>query len=66
MIRLLLAAIVALFPAGAADMFVFFGTHTAGPGHGFSMSRFDTDTGVLTKSGYLCERFLPVAGPGSR
>jgi len=60
MIRLLLAAALALFPAAAADMFVFFGTHTAGPGHGFSVSHFDSDSGVLTKPVYLVDAPAPA------
>jgi 6-phosphogluconolactonase len=29
-------------------MYVYFGTHSAGPGIGFSVAHFDTDTGALT------------------
>jgi 6-phosphogluconolactonase len=32
----------------ASDQFVFFGTHTSGPGKGLSVAHFDTDTGALT------------------
>jgi len=34
--------------ARAADYFVFFGSHRSGPGVGFSISHFDSDTGKLS------------------
>jgi 6-phosphogluconolactonase len=45
--------------AKAADMFVYFGTHTSGPGKGFSLAHFDTDTGKLTKPKFLIEDEMP-------
>jgi hypothetical protein len=54
-----IAAVVALACcsnyAGAADIFVYFGSHRSGPVIGFSLSHFDTDTGVLTKPQFLIE-----------
>ncbi|MGA2328285.1 MAG: lactonase family protein [Bryobacteraceae bacterium] len=57
---LLLAAALASLPASAADMFVYFGTHTEGPGRGFSLARFDTATGVLTKPEFLIQAAAPA------
>jgi 6-phosphogluconolactonase len=42
----LAAGVGAALPA--ADMYVYFGTHSTGPGLGFSIAHFDTDTGALT------------------
>jgi 6-phosphogluconolactonase len=40
--------------AGAApDTFVYFGTHSSGPGVGLSLAHFDTDTGVLSPPKFL-------------
>ncbi|HEX2855464.1 MAG TPA: lactonase family protein [Opitutaceae bacterium] len=44
----------------AADMFVYFGSHRTGPNIGFSLARFDTDTGVLTKPEFLLEARAPA------
>ena len=57
-----LLAVVALAPstANAADMYVYFGTHVSGAGKGFSLSHFDTDTGVLTKPQYLLDAEAPA------
>ncbi|MDP9175216.1 MAG: lactonase family protein [Planctomycetota bacterium] len=46
-------------PAQATDMFVFFGTHVQGAGKGFSLSHFDTDTGILTPPKFLLEAPAP-------
>ncbi len=46
--------------AGAADMYVYFGTHSSGPGIGFSVAHFDTDTGVLTKPVFDTEAVQPA------
>ena len=46
--------------AGAADMFVYFGTHRSGPGIGFSLGHFDTDTGVLSKPEFIMEAVEPA------
>ena len=45
---LLFAALGASLLAPAADRYVIFGTHRSGPGIGFSVAQFNTDTGVLT------------------
>ena len=60
---------LALLPAAAADLTVYFGTHTAGPGKGFSVSHFDTVTGALSKPEFLLETPAPayfVIAPGGR
>ena len=60
---------LALLPAAAADLTVYFGTHTAGPGKGFSVSHFDTVTGALSKPAFLLETPAPayfVIAPGGR
>ena len=44
----------------AADMYVYFGTHSSGPGIGFSIAHFDTDTGTLTKPRFLTEAVEPA------
>jgi 6-phosphogluconolactonase len=59
MIRLVLLAAM-LNAASAADLFVYFGTHTAAPGVGFSLARFDTATGVLSKPEFLIEAAAPA------
>jgi 6-phosphogluconolactonase len=63
-LHLLLAGFVAALlltaPAPAADTLVYFGTHRAGPGIGFSLAHFDTDTGVLTKPEFLLEAREPA------
>jgi hypothetical protein len=53
-------SIAAAMAAPAADMFVYFGTHRSGPGIGFSLAHFDTDTGVLTKPEFLLEALEPA------
>jgi 6-phosphogluconolactonase len=55
-------AVLCLGPihAIAADMFVYFGSHRAGPGIGFSLAHFDTDTGVLTKPEFLLDAVAPA------
>lgn len=53
----------------AMDTFVYFGTHRTGPGAGFSLAHFDTDTGVLTRPEFLLEARAPaffVIGPDGR
>jgi 6-phosphogluconolactonase len=60
---------LAAAPAAAADLTVYFGTHTAGPGKGFSVSQFSTVTGVLSKPEFLLETPAPayyVIAPGGR
>ena len=63
------AAWIALAQQPAADLTVYFGTHTAGPGKGFSVSHFDTVTGALSKPEFLLETPAPayfVIAPGGR
>jgi len=57
---LLLGLAMASTPAVAADMFVYFGSHSSGPGIGFSLARFDTATGVLTEPEFLLEAKEPA------
>jgi len=57
---LLLAAALVPPAASAADMFVYFGSHRAGPNLGFSLAHFDTDTGVLTTPVFLTEARAPA------
>ncbi len=44
----------------AADLFVYFGSHRSGPGIGFSLAHFDTDTGALTKPEFLLAAVSPA------
>jgi 6-phosphogluconolactonase len=63
MLRSLIVVMVyslALASVHADDMYVYFGTHVVGPGKGFSLSHFDTDTGVLTKPKYLIDAVAPA------
>jgi 6-phosphogluconolactonase len=46
--------------ACASDQFVFFGTHVSGPGKGFYLAHFDTDTGVLTTPRFDLEAKAPA------
>lgn len=46
--------------AGAAGVFVSFGSHSSGPGIGFSLARFDTDAGVLTQPAFFLEAKEPA------
>ena len=55
-----LLAIVLSAPAMAEDMYVYFGSHGAGPHIGFSVAHFDTDTGKLTKPVFLEEAVAPA------
>ena len=57
---LLLAAALGSASSHAADMFVYFGSHRTGPGIGFSLAHFDTNTGVLTKPEFLVESPAPA------
>lgn len=41
-------------------MFVYFGAHSSGPHIGFSLSHFDTETGVLTPPKFLLEAKEPA------
>ncbi|MGP8156760.1 MAG: lactonase family protein [Candidatus Acidiferrales bacterium] len=50
---LAIAVTLAASPATPKEMWVFFGTHVDQPGHGFSVARFDTRTGALTKLEFL-------------
>jgi 6-phosphogluconolactonase len=58
---LLLTLILIHASAGwSAEMFVYFGSHRSGPGIGFSLARFNTDTGELTKPQFLLEAPAPA------
>jgi 6-phosphogluconolactonase len=60
---LFLAAVISIAAATAApaaDMFVYYGTHSSGPNIGFSLGHFDTDTGALTKPEFLLEAIEPA------
>ncbi|BDI30188.1 6-phosphogluconolactonase [Capsulimonas corticalis] len=50
---------VSITPASSAEMFVYFGSHGKGPGIGFSLARFNTDTGQLTIPTFLQECVAP-------
>jgi 6-phosphogluconolactonase len=54
----------------AAEMFVYFGSHSAAPGAGFSLARFDTDTGALSKPEFILEAkepaFFVLSADGTR
>jgi 6-phosphogluconolactonase len=55
--------------AVAEELTVYFGTHTAAPGKGFSVSHFNTESGMLTKPEFLLETPAPayyVIAPGGR
>jgi 6-phosphogluconolactonase len=56
----ILLVIVLSTPAIAADMFVYFGSHGKGPHIGFSLARFDPDTGKLTEPVFLEEAVAPA------
>ncbi len=71
--RLLRHAMLALLltqAMAAAEMFVYFGSHSAGPGAGFSLARFDTDTGSLSRPEFLLEArepaFFVLSAEGAR
>ena len=57
---ILIALLLVTLSANAADMFVYFGTQRSGPGIGFSLAHFDTDTGVLTKPEFIMEAVQPA------
>jgi 6-phosphogluconolactonase len=46
--------------ASAADFFVFFGSHRSGPGIGFSISHFDSDTGKLSPPKFALQTPAPA------
>jgi 6-phosphogluconolactonase len=55
-----LTAGLAPWPARAADMLVYFGTHLSGPGKGFSIAHFDPDTGALTVPKFDLDAVAPA------
>jgi 6-phosphogluconolactonase len=72
-LRLLALAALAVSwscPTFAAEMFVYFGSHGSAPGIGFSLARFDTGTGSLTKPEFLLEAkepaFFVLSADGTR
>jgi 6-phosphogluconolactonase len=71
--RILRTAMLALLltqTMQAVEMFVYFGSHSLSPGVGFSLARFDTDTGALSRPQFLLEAkepaFFVVSSDGSR
>ena len=58
--RIVVLSFALLYAARGESLFVYFGTHTAGPGKGFSLSRFDTITGALSKPEFLLEAPAPA------
>ena len=54
----------------AAETFVYFGSHSPSPGAGFSLARFDTDTGTLSSPQFLLEAkepaFFVISADGAR
>jgi 6-phosphogluconolactonase len=71
--RLLRPAIFAILltqAMSAAEMFVYFGSHSAAPGAGFSLARFDAGTGALSKPEFLLEAkepaFFVLSAEGTR
>jgi 6-phosphogluconolactonase len=46
--------------SSAAPLFVYIGTSNAGPGTGFSLARFDPDTGTLTRPELILEARDPA------
>ncbi len=59
-IRLLGVALVTACAVFGADLTVLFGTHTAAPGKGFSVSHFNTETGALKAPEFLLEAPAPA------
>jgi 6-phosphogluconolactonase len=57
---LVIAAVSAPLLAPAANRYVLFGTHSSGQGIGFSVARFDTDTGALTSPRLDVEAVQPA------
>lgn len=55
-----LALSLVALSVSATDMFVYFGTQKSGPGIGFSLAHFDTDTGKLTKPEFIMEAVQPA------
>ncbi len=65
-----LLSLALIRPASAADMFVYFGSHSSRPGTGFSLARFNPGTGVLTKPEFLLAAkepaFFVLSADGTR
>ena len=59
-IALTMLAAATVNPAQATDLLVYFGSHSSGPGIGFSLAHFDTETGALTKPEFLLEAKEPA------
>jgi 6-phosphogluconolactonase len=55
-----LAAAALAARVSASDLFVYFGSHRSGPNIGFSLSHFDSDTGLLTPAKFLLEAREPA------
>lgn len=56
----IVGAALAPLSGHAADMLVYFGTHRTGPNVGFSLARFDSETGALTRPEFLEEADAPA------
>jgi 6-phosphogluconolactonase len=56
---ILLLSCAACGIARAQDSWVFFGTHVGMPGHGFSVARFDSATGLLSLPQFLLDADSP-------
>jgi 6-phosphogluconolactonase len=59
-LRLAAFGLFAAVAMHAADMLVYFGTNSTGPGHGLSVARFDTATGALTRPTLAIESPAPA------
>lgn len=60
LLAFLLASAAAPSFARAADTLVFFGTHVSGPGKGFSIAHFNTDSGELTTPKFDVDAVAPA------
>jgi 6-phosphogluconolactonase len=58
--RIAVLSFALLHAARGENLYVYFGTHTAGPGKGFSLAHFDTTTGALSKPEFLLESPAPA------
>ena len=59
-LRVAVLSFALLHAARGESLLVYFGTHTAGPGKGFSLARFDTTTGAPSKPEFLLEAPAPA------
>jgi 6-phosphogluconolactonase len=59
-VALLLLATALTVRLAAADTLVWFGSHRAGPGIGFSVAHFDSATGALSKPAFVTTAVAPA------